>query len=149
MVEGVAEKVRHAGFAVFGPDAQGAQLEGSKSFSKEFMLAHDLPTARYKKCTSEQEALAYLDEVGAPIDVKADGLAAGKGVPVADCLEDAQEAVRDCFAGDFGEAGSIRRHRRDARRPEELPDMLAYLAGGKALCMPSRCRTTSAHTTAG
>ena len=95
LVEGVAEKVRHAGFAVFGPDAQGAQLEGSKSFSKEFMLAHDLPTARYKKCTSEQEAMAYLDEVGAPIVVKADGLAAGKGVIVADCLEDAQEAVRD------------------------------------------------------
>ena len=134
LVEGVAEKVRHAGFAVFGPDAQGAQLEGSKSFSKEFMLAHDLPTARYKKCTSEQEAMAYLDEVGAPIVVKADGLAAGKGVIVADCLEDAQEAVRDCFAGDFGEAGSVVVIEEMLEGPE--CSMLAYLAGGKALCMP-------------
>lgn len=134
LVEGVVEKVRHAGFAVFGPDAQGAQLEGSKSFSKEFMLAHDLPTARYKKCTSEQEAMAYLDEVGAPIVVKADGLAAGKGVIVADCLEDAQEAVRDCFAGDFGEAGSVVVIEEMLEGPE--CSMLAYLAGGKALCMP-------------
>lgn len=134
LVAGVADQVRAAGIAVFGPNAQGAQLEGSKSFSKEFMLAHDLPTARYKKCTSEEEALAYLHEVGAPIVVKADGLAAGKGVVVAEELEDAEEAVRDCFAGDFGEAGSVVVIEEMLEGPE--CSMLAFLSGGKALCMP-------------
>lgn len=134
LVGGVAESVRAAGIAVFGPDAQGAQLEGSKSFSKEFMMAHNLPTARYKRCDSEAEAMEYLHEVGAPIVVKADGLAAGKGVIVADELEDAEEAVRDCFAGDFGEAGSIVVIEEMLEGPE--CSMLAYLAGGKALCMP-------------
>lgn len=134
LVAGVAEKVREAGIAVFGPDSQGARLEGSKSFSKEFMMAHNLPTAGYKKCTTEQEALDYLHEVGAPIVVKADGLAAGKGVIVADCMEDAEEAVRDCFAGDFGAAGSVVVIEEMLEGPE--CSMLAFLAGGKALCMP-------------
>lgn len=134
LVGGVAEAVRAAGIAVFGPDAQGARLEGSKSFSKEFMMAHNLPTACYKRCDSEAEAMEYLNEVGAPIVVKADGLAAGKGVIVADELEDAQEAVRDCFAGDFGEAGSIVVIEEMLEGPE--CSMLAYLADGKALCMP-------------
>ncbi len=134
LVAGVADALREAGLLVFGPDAQGARLEGSKSFSKEFMLAHDLPTARYKKCTSEDEAMAYLHEVGAPIVVKADGLAAGKGVVVADTMEDAEESVRDCFAGDFGEAGSTVVIEEMLEGPE--CSMLAFLAGGKALCMP-------------
>ena len=106
LVAGVADAIRAAGIAVFGPGAQGARLEGSKSFSKEFMLAHGLPTARYKKCTSQDEAMDYLHEVGAPIVVKADGLAAGKGVVVATSELEALEAVRDCFSGHFGEAGS-------------------------------------------
>ena len=134
LVAGVADVLRQAGFAVFGPDAQGAQLEGSKSFSKEFMMAHGLPTAGYKKCTSEAEAMEYLHEVGAPIVVKADGLAAGKGVIVADCMEDAEEAVRDCFGGDFGEAGSVVVIEECLTGPE--CSMLAYLANGKCLCMP-------------
>ena len=134
LVAGVADELRAAGLLVFGPDAQGARLEGSKSFSKEFMLAHGLPTARYKKCTSQDEALAYLREVGAPIVVKADGLAAGKGVVVAETVEDAEEAVRDCFAGDFGEAGSTVVMEEMLEGPE--CSMLAFLAGGKALCMP-------------
>ena len=134
LVAGVADVLRAAGVDVFGPDAEGAQLEGSKSFSKEFMLAHDLPTAAYKKCTSEAEALAYLNEVGAPIVVKADGLAAGKGVVVAESIEDAQEAVRDCFAGDFGEAGMTVVIEEMLEGPE--CSMLAFVAGGKALCMP-------------
>ncbi len=134
LVAGVADELRAAGLLVFGPDAQGARLEGSKSFSKEFMLAHGLPTARYKKCTSQDEALAYLREVGAPIVVKADGLAAGKGVVVAETMEDAEEAVRDCFAGDFGEAGSTVVMEEMLEGPE--CSMLAFLAGGKALCMP-------------
>ncbi len=134
LVAGVANAIRAAGIAVFGPGAQGARLEGSKSFSKEFMLAHGLPTARYKKCTSQDEAMDYLHEVGAPIVVKADGLAAGKGVVVAEDMEEAEEAVRDCFAGDFGEAGSVVVIEEMLEGPE--CSMLAFLSEGKALAMP-------------
>lgn len=134
LVAGVADAIRAAGIAVFGPSAQGARLEGSKSFSKEFMLAHGLPTARYKKCTSQDEAMDYLHEVGAPIVVKADGLAAGKGVVVAEDMEEAEEAVRDCFAGDFGEAGSVVVIEEMLEGPE--CSMLAFLSEGKALAMP-------------
>ena len=134
LVAGVADAIRAAGTAVFGPGAQGARLEGSKSFSKEFMLAHGLPTARYKKCTSQDEAMDYLHEVGAPIVVKADGLAAGKGVVVAEDMEEAEEAVRDCFAGDFGEAGSVVVIEEMLEGPE--CSMLAFLSEGKALAMP-------------
>ena len=134
LVAGVADAIRAAGIAVFGPGAQGARLEGSKSFSKEFMLAHGLPTARYKKCTSQDEAMDYLHEVGAPIVVKADGLAAGKGVVVAGDMEEAEEAVRDCFAGDFGEAGSVVVIEEMLEGPE--CSMLAFLSEGKALAMP-------------
>lgn len=134
LVAGVADAIRAAGIAVFGPGAQGARLEGSKSFSKEFMLAHGLPTARYKKCTSQDEAMDYLHEVAAPIVVKADGLAAGKGVVVAEDMEEAEEAVRDCFAGDFGEAGSVVVIEEMLEGPE--CSMLAFLSEGKALAMP-------------
>ena len=134
LVAGVADALRAAGIAVFGPGAQGARLEGSKSFSKEFMLAHGLPTARYKKCTSQDEAMDYLHKVGAPIVVKADGLAAGKGVVVAEDMEEAEEAVRDCFAGDFGEAGSVVVIEEMLEGPE--CSMLAFLSEGKALAMP-------------
>ena len=134
LVAGVADAIRAAGIAVFGPGAQGARLEGSKSFSKEFMLAHGLPTARYKKCTSQDEAMDYLHEVGAPIVVKADGLAAGKGVVVAEDMEEAEEAVRDCFAGDVGEAGSVVVIEEMLEGPE--CSMLAFLSEGKALAMP-------------
>lgn len=134
LVAGVADAIRAAGIAVFGPGAQGARLEGSKSFSKEFMLTHGLPTARYKKCTSQDEAMDYLHEVGAPIVVKADGLAAGKGVVVAEDMEEAEEAVRDCFAGDFGEAGSVVVIEEMLEGPE--CSMLAFLSEGKALAMP-------------
>ena len=134
LVAGVADAIRAAGIAVFGPGAQGARLEGSKSFSKEFMLAHGLPTARYKKCTLQDEAMDYLHEVGAPIVVKADGLAAGKGVVVAEDMEEAEEAVRDCFAGDFGEAGSVVVIEEMLEGPE--CSMLAFLSEGKALAMP-------------
>ena len=134
LVAGVADAIRAAGIAVFGPGAQGARLEGSKSFSKEFMLAHGLPTARYKKCASQDEAMDYLHEVGAPIVVKADGLAAGKGGVVAEDMEEAEEAVRDCFAGDFGEAGSVVVIEEMLEGPE--CSMLAFLSEGKALAMP-------------
>jgi len=106
LVAGVADVVREAGIPCFGPGARGAQLEGSKAFSKDLMQRYDLPTAAYGTFHDEASALAYVREQGAPIVVKADGLAAGKGVFVAETLEDALEAVHECFAGRFGEAGT-------------------------------------------
>ena len=106
LVEGVADVLRADGVPVFGPNADGAQLEGSKAYSKEFMEANSIPTAAYGRFSDEAAALAYVREQGAPIVIKADGLAAGKGVVVAETLEDAEAAVRACFDGAFGEAGS-------------------------------------------
>ena len=110
LVAGVADAVRAAGIPVFGPGAQGAQMEGSKRFAKEFMVRHGIPTAAYSSFSEAAPALAYVDEqfaAGAKIlVVKADGLAAGKGVIVATCAEEARQAVEDCFAGAFGAAGS-------------------------------------------
>ena len=134
LVAGVADAVRAAGIPVFGPNADAARLEGSKSFSKEFMIRHGLPTARYRTCDCEADALAFVRETGAPIVVKADGLAAGKGVVVADDLEEAEEAVHDCFAGAFGTAGSAVVIEECLAGPE--CSMLAFIADGKAVCMP-------------
>src|SRR5690606_1783511 len=89
------------------PTAAAAQLEGSKAFAKDFLARHGIPTARYAVFTDADAALAYLREHGAPIVVKADGLAAGKGVIVATTLEEAEAAVRDMLGGNaFGEAGA-------------------------------------------
>ena len=98
--------MRAAGISCFGPGAEGAQMEGSKKFSKELMARAGIPTAAYGSFTDEASALAYVREQGAPIVVKADGLAAGKGVIVAATLEEAEDAVRECFQGAFGAAGS-------------------------------------------
>lgn len=106
LVAGVADAVRAAGIACFGPGAEGAQMEGSKRFSKELMERSGIPTAAYGSFTDEEAALAYVREQGAPLVVKADGLAAGKGVVVATEQDQAEEAVRECFAGAFGDAGS-------------------------------------------
>ncbi len=106
LVAGVADAVRAAGVACFGPGAEGAQMEGSKRFSKELMERAGIPTAAYGSFTDEEAALAYVREQGAPLVVKADGLAAGKGVVVATEQGQAEEAVRECFAGAFGDAGS-------------------------------------------
>ncbi|OUO92386.1 phosphoribosylamine--glycine ligase [Gordonibacter sp. An230] len=133
LVAGVADALREAGVAVFGPDAQGAQLEGSKTFSKRFMEAHGIPTARYASFTELEPALAYVHELGAPIVVKADGLAAGKGVVVAEDVEDAEEALRDCFDGAFGQAGSTVVVEECLAGPE--CSLLAFVSGGKAHCM--------------
>ena len=133
LVAGVADVLREAGLAVFGPDAQGAQLEGSKTFSKRFMDENGIPTARYGSFTDQESALAYVREVGAPIVVKADGLAAGKGVIVADTVEDAEEAVRSCFEGKFGQAGAIVVVEECLTGPE--CSLLAFVTGGRAFCM--------------
>ena len=106
LVAGVADAVRAAGIPCFGPGAEGAQMEGSKLFSKQLMERAGIPTAAYGSFTDEASALAYVREQGVPLVVKADGLAAGKGVIVATELEQAEEAVRECFGGTFGDAGN-------------------------------------------
>ena len=106
LVAGVADVLREAGIAVFGPSAEGAQLEGSKDFSKKFMERNGILTAAYATFEAAEPALEYVREQGAPIVIKADGLAAGKGVVVAETLEQAEEAVAACFDGAFGAAGS-------------------------------------------
>jgi len=106
LVEGVADRVRAAGIDCFGPGAAGALIEGSKQFSKDLMFKYEIPTAEYAVFKDEAAALAYLEHHPAPIVIKADGLASGKGVTVAETDEQAAAAVRECFAGRFGVAGS-------------------------------------------
>ena len=107
LVDGVVDRFEAKGLRCFGPRADCAQLEGSKAFTKEFLKRHNIPTAAYGTFTDVEQALAYLDEVGAPIVVKADGLAAGKGVILAETLDEAKSAVKDMLQGNqFGDAGS-------------------------------------------
>lgn len=106
LVVGVADAVREAGIPCFGPGAEGAQMEGSKLFSKQLMERAGVPTAAYGSFTDEQSALDYVNAQGAPLVVKADGLAAGKGVIVATEPEQALDAVHECFSGAFGDAGN-------------------------------------------
>lgn len=107
LVIGVVDAFRAEGLKIFGPTEAAAQLEGSKAFTKDFLARHKIPTADYQNFTEIEPALAYLKEKGAPIVIKADGLAAGKGVIVAMTLEEAEEAVRDMLSGNaFGDAGS-------------------------------------------
>jgi phosphoribosylamine--glycine ligase len=107
LVAGVVDRFRAQGLRIFGPTAAAAQLEGSKAFAKDFLARHGIPTGHYAVFAELDAALAHLRTVGAPIVVKADGLAAGKGVIVAMTLDEAEAAVRDMLAGDaFGAAGS-------------------------------------------
>lgn len=106
LVEGVSDQLREAGIAVFGPSQAAAQLEGSKSFAKDFLARHSIPTGEYQTFSDPESALEYLREKSAPIVVKADGLAAGKGVIVAETLPEAEDAVRHMLAGNtFSDAG--------------------------------------------
>ncbi|WP_127168275.1 phosphoribosylamine--glycine ligase [Xanthomonas sp. BRIP62415] len=107
LVLGVVDRFHAAGLRIFGPTAKAAQLEGSKAFAKDFLARHGIPTAYYAVHTDVDAALAYVREKGAPIVVKADGLAAGKGVIVAMTLAEAEDAVRDMLSGNaFGDAGA-------------------------------------------
>ncbi|MGE4405681.1 phosphoribosylamine--glycine ligase [Pseudomonas sp.] len=107
LVKGVVDLFRSRGLDIFGPTAAAAQLEGSKAFTKDFLARHAIPTAAYRNFTEVEPALAYLREKGAPIVIKADGLAAGKGVIVAMTLAEAGDAVRDMLSGNaFGDAGA-------------------------------------------
>jgi phosphoribosylamine--glycine ligase len=105
LVAGMADALRAAGIACFGPGRDGARLEGSKSFSKRFMLRHQIPTAAFESFTDEALAHDYIDKACTGLVIKADGLAAGKGVTVAQSPEEAHAAVAECFAGRFGSQG--------------------------------------------
>ena len=106
LVAGIVDLFQAANMDIFGPTKGAAQLEGSKAFAKDFLQRHGIPTARYATFTEVAPALAYINEQGAPIVIKADGLAAGKGVILADTTEQACAAVEDMLAGNaFGEAG--------------------------------------------
>ncbi|MBR3315846.1 MAG: phosphoribosylamine--glycine ligase [Atopobiaceae bacterium] len=105
LVEGVADAVRAKGIACFGPNADAAQMEGSKEFAKQVMARANVPTAAYRSFTDRAAAEAYVRELARPCVVKADGLAAGKGVIVAATTEEALDGVAQCFGGAFGAAG--------------------------------------------
>ena len=107
LVKGLVDKLTTAGIKAFGPSAAAAKLEGSKSFTKEFCMRHKIPSAAFKRFTHAEEAIEYVERVGAPIVIKADGLAAGKGVTVAQTLDQAKDAIEEALNDNkFGEAGS-------------------------------------------
>ena len=110
LCQGVADAVRARGIPVFGPSKAAARLEGSKDFSKQFMVKYGIPTAAYGSFTEKEKALEYVRAeyaAGRGVVVKADGLAAGKGVIVASCQTEAEKAVEECFGGAFGAAGNV------------------------------------------
>lgn len=106
LVEGIVDQFTDAGLRCFGPSAKAAQLEGSKAFTKDFLARHSIPTAVYETFTDIEQAEAYIRMIGAPIVIKADGLAAGKGVTIAQTEEEAIAVAREMLSGNaFGEAG--------------------------------------------
>jgi phosphoribosylamine--glycine ligase len=106
LVAGLSDRLREAGFLVFGPSQAAAQLEGSKGFTKDVCARYDIPTGAYQRFNNAPKAKAYVRQQGVPIVVKADGLAAGKGVTVAMTMDEALAAIDDCFEGAFGSAGA-------------------------------------------
>ena len=106
LVEGIADALEAVKIAVFGPSAAAAQLEGSKGFTKDLCARYDIPTAAYGRFSNIADAKAYVNKHGAPIVVKADGLAAGKGVIIASTVDEALDAIDFIFDGAFGEAGA-------------------------------------------
>jgi phosphoribosylamine--glycine ligase len=106
LVEGLADDLEAAGVKVFGPSRSAAQLEGSKGFTKDLCAEYGIPTAAYRRFADAGAAKAYVATQRLPIVVKADGLAAGKGVVIAQTREEANQAVEDCFGGAFGAAGA-------------------------------------------
>ncbi|MEM5502161.1 phosphoribosylamine--glycine ligase [Ahrensia kielensis] len=106
LVDGIADSLRAANISVFGPSQAASQLEGSKGFTKDLCAKYNIPTAAYQRFNNAPKAKAYIRAQGAPIVIKADGLAAGKGVTVAMTMAEAMDAIDDCFEGAFGEAGA-------------------------------------------
>jgi len=106
LVDGLVDALVAAGIKAFGPSRSAAQLEGSKGFTKDLCARHDIPTAAYARFTNAEDAKAYARQQGVPLVIKADGLAAGKGVVIATTEAEARDAIDDMFAGAFGEAGA-------------------------------------------
>jgi len=106
LAAGLADRLRQAGLAVFGPGADGALLEASKAWAKQLMAEAGVATAGHWSCSQREQALAVLESQGTPLVVKADGLAAGKGVTVAESLEETRSAIEEVFGGRFGAAGA-------------------------------------------
>lgn len=106
LVDGIADSLRDAGIAVFGPGKGAAQLEGSKGFVKDLCARHNIPTAAYARHSDKAAAHADIDRFGLPVVIKADGLAAGKGVIIAETADEAHDAIEHMFDGGFGEAGA-------------------------------------------
>ena len=103
---GLADKMRDAGLTVFGPGKEGAQLEASKDWAKALMIENNIPTAKYWSAGSKEEALTILQKINQPLVIKADGLAAGKGVTVCETIEQSRDAIVEVFSGKFGSAGN-------------------------------------------
>jgi phosphoribosylamine--glycine ligase len=106
LVAGLADLLRENGVLTFGPDKAAAQLEGSKGFTKDLCARENIPTAGYTRFADKEAALAGLEKFGLPVVIKADGLAAGKGVVIAETADDARAAIEDMFDGSFGDAGT-------------------------------------------
>jgi phosphoribosylamine---glycine ligase len=107
LTDGIVDEFRQVGLQIIGPDKKAARLEGSKSYAKDFMVKYHIPTARYEKASAKEDALALLKEFSLPVVIKADGLAAGKGVLICETLEEAHQAIEDVLINKvFGEAGS-------------------------------------------
>ena len=106
LAEGLANKMRDAGLTVFGPCKEGAQLEASKDWAKTLMIENNIPTAKYWTTNSKEEALRILDKFQQPLVIKADGLAAGKGVTVCETVAQTKDAIKEVFSGKFGSAGN-------------------------------------------
>ena len=106
LVDGMGDALRAAGFPVFGPSKAAAQLEGSKGYTKDLCAEANIPTAGYIRCSSAADALAALKDFSIPVVIKADGLAAGKGVIIAETAAEAEEAIADMFGGSFGASGA-------------------------------------------
>ncbi|MFA7586094.1 MAG: phosphoribosylamine--glycine ligase, partial [Novosphingobium sp.] len=106
LVDGLADSLRAEAVPVFGPNKEPARLEGSKGFTKDLCARADIPTGGYERVASREAAMAALARFGAPVVIKADGLAAGKGVTVAMTMAEAEAAVADIFSGKFGDAGA-------------------------------------------
>ena len=136
LVAGIVDRFRDEGLRIFGPDAAAARLEGSKDFTKAFLARHGIPTADYRTFTDVGAAESYIRQRGAPVVVKADGLAAGKGVTVAFSVDEAAAAARACLsAGAFGDAGR-KVVVEDFLQGEEV-SFICMVGGGRALALAS------------
>ncbi|WP_022696008.1 phosphoribosylamine--glycine ligase [Ponticaulis koreensis] len=135
LADGLADRLRGAGYDVFGPSAAAAQIEASKGFSKDLMAKYDIPTARYQRVKTVEAASAFLDTLEAPYVLKADGLAAGKGVVIAESRADADDAVKTMLDGQFGDA-SAELVIEEFMQGEEA-SVFAITDGENFLCLPA------------